>query len=257
MRCAESQMPPGAIEKGRVVKPELLGEAIHQLAARAEVAGTRAHVAMSDMIASFRVMRFPPGVDNTDVEAAITTQLPPRSDRMAVRRAEIRSSDGGLSVYAVAWNRRAVSEVADAVRHAGLEPVVVELKSLCVARAVPLETCIVLDLSTEPCEALVVDNHVPIIWHMIERGANPDSVEFLATGLRPLLTFYKQATGQAFDPQAPILIRSEQQVSAPFMERLTAAAGHTVRPIPVPPRVPDTVSHERFLTCIGLVMRRE
>ena len=59
MRCGEAAPPPGAFERGRVLDPAALGQAIRQLLARTEISATRALIAASDVIASFRMLTFP------------------------------------------------------------------------------------------------------------------------------------------------------------------------------------------------------
>jgi hypothetical protein len=254
MRCGESSPPPGTLQSGRAIDPAALGQALRQLLARTEITANRAMIAASDAIASFRVASFPPGTADEEVDGWVLRQLPPPSDRMAIRRVDVRAGRGRRMVYAVAWDRAHVQSLVATVRAAGLEPAVVELKSLCVARAVPAASCIVLDMSTEPCEAVVIQDHVPRIWHSFRIAADGDLASDLATGLRPLLAFYRQSGEAASD--SPILIRSEQTLATPVSTRLAGMTGHAVEPLPQPPRVSAEIRFGPFLTCLGLVMRR-
>ena len=83
------------------------------------------------------------------------------------------------------------------------------------------------------------------------------SRESLATGLKPVLSFYKRRLGTTgFGPGSPILVRSEQALPTLMSGRLERLTGHSVLPLPPPARIPPEVRFSPYLTCIGLVMRR-
>jgi len=256
MRCGEGAPPPGSMDHGRVVDPTLLGQALRQLVARTEISGNRALIAASDAIASFRVLNFSTGTADEDIEAELKRQLPQQSDRMSLRRTDVLPGRGLRTIYAVIWDRSQVQAMAETARHAGLEPAVVELKSLCVARAIAAPSCILLDMTGEPCEAVLIDEHVPRVSHVFTIGSGGDLPTELAAGLRPVLTFYRQSTGAEFPAESPILVRADQMLPTLMATRLEGMTGHPVRPLPQPPRVLPEVRFVPFLTCIGLVMRR-
>src|SRR6266852_2444921 len=82
MRCGEGAAPPGAFEGGRVLDAAALGQTIQQLIARSEITTTRVLIAASDVIASFRVLSFPKGTSDIDVDAAVKARLNLGSVRM-------------------------------------------------------------------------------------------------------------------------------------------------------------------------------
>jgi len=255
MRCGESIAPAGSMERGWVVDPASVGQALRQLLARTEISATRALIVASDAIASFRVMTFANGIADSEVDAVVTSQLPTPTDRMALRRKDILRDRRQRTVYAVAWDRGQVQSMAEAARVAGLDPAVVELKSLCVARAIPKAACILLDMSTDPCEAVLIVDHVPRIWHAFKVPASDDRVTALSAGLKPLLAFHKQSGGD-LSPDAPVLVRTEQLLAAQLTSDLSEAVGHPVELLEQPPRIEPEVRFGPFLPCIGLVMRR-
>src|SRR4029077_1133540 len=138
MRCGESAAPAGALEGGRVLDAPALGQALRQLLARSDITTTRALIAASDVIASFRLLNFPKGTSDADIDAAVKVQLNLGSDRMAARHIEVAGNRDDRTIFAAVWDRQQVQTIASAVRSAGLEPAAVDLKSLCVARAIPV-----------------------------------------------------------------------------------------------------------------------
>jgi hypothetical protein len=261
MRCGEAAVPPGSLHAGRVVDAEALGKVLRQVLARTEITATRAMIAVSDALASFRVMTFAAGTADLEVENAVKRELPAATPKMALWHMEVQNDRPERTVYAAAWDRSHIQAVADIARQAGLEPVAVELKSLCLARALPLPSCIVVDLSGDPVEAILIDDSLPRVWHGFQLQPAPknDLAASIADGLKSVLRFYERrpAAGGSFGPGSPILLRSDQVLPDQIMKRLTRLTGHRVEPIPQPARVPAEVRHETYLTCIGLIMRRQ
>lgn len=256
MRCGESAAPEGALDGGRVLDPAVLGQAVRQLLARSEITTTRALIAASDVIASCRVLKFPKSTSDAEIEAEVKAQLNMGSDRMAMRHIEVPGAQEDRTIFATVWDRSQVVAIAAAARQAGLEPVAVDLKSLCVARAIPVGSCILLDMSADPCEAILIDDRLPRSAHSFRLESGGDLALALANGIKPALAFHRRSGASGFGPDSPILVRSDQVLPSLLTGRLEQLTGHPVDPLPRPLRVDPDVRFVPYLTCIGLVMRR-
>jgi hypothetical protein len=241
-----------------VKDPGAVGTALRQLLARTEITETRALVAASDSIATFRVLRFPRAVTDQAVDSAVAKELPLDPQRMATRWVELSSPDEYRIVYAVAWDRALVKGITDTARAAGLEASVVDLKSACVARAAPVPSCVVLDMSSNPGDIILIDGYIPQASHSFELNvpAGDDIVPALGAPLNTVLRFYKRRRDTAFSSAAPIFISGDQVLPTQVASRLSELVGHPVESLPCPPRVSPEVRHMTYLTCLGLLMRR-
>ncbi|HKW72261.1 MAG TPA: hypothetical protein VJQ08_05485 [Candidatus Dormibacteraeota bacterium] len=257
MRSGEAAAPVGALDAGRVVNPSQVGQAIRQLVARTEIRATRALIAVTDALASYRVLTFSSEATESDIDAEVLTRLNLGSERMAVRHVEIRSAHNEREYFAAAWDRGQVQAVAAAVRHAGLEPAVVDLKSLCVARALTIDSCVYLEVGDRSCEAVLIDARVPRIWHTFRADADGDLSAALANGLKPVLGLHLRGGGGGFGPESPIVIHSEHALPTFVPYRLADLTGRPVEDLPPPPRADPDVRYGPYLTCLGLVMRRD
>jgi hypothetical protein len=258
VRCGTGGTPAGAFEMGHVKDPGAVGAALRQLLARAEITETRALIAASDSIATFRVLRYPGATTDQEIDAAVAKELPLDPGRMATRWVELESTDGVRAIYAVAWDRSLVQKLTDAARAAGLEAIAVDLKSACITRAVAAPSCVVLDMSSNPVDVILIDSHVPQVAHSFELNvpAGDDLVPALASSLQTVLRFYKRRRDTSFGSAAPIFILGEQVLPGQAVSKLSELVGHSVEPLPCPPRVSTEVRHMTYLTCLGLMMRR-
>jgi hypothetical protein len=257
MRCGEAGLPAGAMAGGRVLDQVAVGQALRQLIARSEITASRALIAASDSVASFRVMAFPRDATDADIEAAVKSQLDLGSERMAHRHVELPSGDKEERViFATVWDRRLIEAIAGAVREAGLEPSAVDLKSLCLARALAVDSCLLLDLTGEPCEVVLIDQRVPRLWHTFKVNKDGDMTLSIADGLKPMVGFIQRYRSASFGMDSPIVVRAESVLSDDGANRLQELTGRPVVPVPAPPRVDAEVRFVPYLTCLGLIMRR-
>lgn len=258
MRCGSGGSPAGAVVGGKVVDPGAVATALRQLLARTDITETRAVIAASDSIATFRVLRFPSKLTDQAVDSAVAKELPLDPERMATRWIDLKSNDDHRAVYAVAWDRSLVKNLTDAAKGAGLEATAVDLKSACVARAVAAPTCVVVDMSSNPVDIVLIDGHVPQLWHSFDLNvpAGDDVVPALAAPVQTVLRFYKRRRDSVFGATAPIFILGEQMLPSQVVTSLSELVGHPVQSLPSPSRVPNEVRHLTYLTCIGLIMRR-
>jgi hypothetical protein len=258
MRSGSAPTPPGALVGGRVLDPTGVGIALKQVLARNEIGESRAAVAASDALATFRVLRFPAGASDSEIDSGVARELPLDPGRMATRWISMHRTTDAREVYAVSWDRAQVKSVTDAVKQAGVEATVVELKSTCVARVVGLPSCVVLDMSSDPMEAILIDGCVPHVWHSFRADASlvEDLTPALAAPLRSVLRFYERRRDTDFAASCPILISGEQILPSQVVTKLSDTIGHPVHAIPIPPRVPADLRHTTYLTCLGLLMRR-
>jgi hypothetical protein len=258
MRCGSGGTPAGSLVDGKVLDASAVGTALRQLLARTEISETRALIAASDSVATFRVLKVPPAASDQDVDAAVGRELPLDPERMSTRWLSLSSDQNFRLVYAVAWDRSLIKNVAEAARSAGLDPIAIDLKSACVARAVAEPACVVLDMASNPADIVLIDGHVPQVCHSVHLDATVgDNIgQALAGPLRTVLRFYERRRDTQFQSSAPILIAGEQMLSAHAATTLSQQLEHPVVPLSAPARLPPEIRFATYLTCLGLLMRR-
>jgi hypothetical protein len=258
MRCGSGGTPSGSLVDGKVLDANGVGSALRQLLARTEIEETRALIAASDAVATFRVLKLASASSDQEVDGAVARELPLDPERMATRWVELNSGPDHRLVYAVSWDRSQIKNITDAARFAGLDPVAVDLKSACLARAVAEPACLVLDLASNPAEIILIDHHIPQVWHCfrLEVAVGDDVAPALIGPLRTVLRFYKRRRDTEFQSSAPIIVAGEQSLSPRFATTLSRQLEHPVVPLAMPARVPQDIRHSTYLSCLGLLMRR-
>ena len=258
MRCGSGGTPPGSLVGGKIMEVGGVASALQQLLARAEITETRALIAIADTVATFRVITVPASSTDQDIDAFTTKEFPIDPERMAAKWTEVSRNGEHRVIYAAVWDRNYVKKATEVARAAGLEAVTVELKSACIARAVAEPACVVVDISSDPVEIFLIDDHVTQLWHSFKLSTpiGEDIAAELIGPLRQVLRFYERRHASRFGAGSPIVFSGEQVISSQVMTSLSARLGHPVAPLVIPPRVPPDVRHGAYLTCLGLLMRR-
>lgn len=258
MRCGSAAISDGASAGGNVVDPAAVGQVLRLLAARTEISETRAFVAVSDAIATFRVLYLPRTSTEKEIAATVARELPLDPERIATRWMEVTTTGDRSVLYAVAWNRGMLKNASDAIKAAGFDSIVIELKSAALARTVTEASCVIVDLGSDPVEMVLVDRHVPQLWHSFELTElmSDDLAPALATQLRSILRFYGRDRRGDFAPTSPVLVSGERLPPAQVLTQLSELIAQPVQVLAVPQRVPTNVRHSTYLTCLGLIMRR-
>jgi hypothetical protein len=255
LRCGSGGTPVGSFAEGRVSDVAGVGNALRQLLARSEIQESRALVAASDTLATFRVLSLPASTPDSNVESVVAKEFPLDDERLAMKWVDVQRNSQDRTVFAAAWDRAQLRAVTEAVRAAGLEPAVVDLKSACLARTVAYTSCILVDLSVAPVEVVLIDEHMPQLWQRIDSGVTFEHPSHALIDPLRALARYAKRRNSAFSSDAPVLISSDQPPSPGAVSQLARALRRPVEALPIPPRVPD-IRYATYLTCLGLLMRR-
>jgi hypothetical protein len=258
MRAADATMPVGAMSNGGVVNAAAIGSVIKDLVAHLDARDARAMVVASDAIASFRVLSFARDTADAKIDAAFRAVLPADGNRIGMQRHEVTLNGSERTFYGAAFDRLKVQSLAGAVRAAGLEPSVVELKSLCVTRLVPAPAGVLVDLSVDPAEIFLIDGSLPRVWHTFKARPEPlDEAQQLASAVNTVIVFHQRMLpGGGFSAEAPVFITADGPVSAPVVEAMRERLRRPMHAVPPPARVAPEIRYGPYMACLGLVMRR-
>jgi hypothetical protein len=256
MWAASADLPTGSSSHGTVTDGAEVAKVIKQVLAGAALKESHALIVANDSLASFRVLSFPRDTSEAKIDAAVRAQLPMDRSRMGVHRYELTHNGGERTVFAVAFDRSRVHAVGEAVRLAGLDPIVVELKSLCLARVAPSSECVVVDLSGDPAEAFLISGDIPHLWHTFGARNDVSEAATVAAGIRSVLNFQRRQTnGKGLGSTPPVYFTDQATVQR-IGPAVSDLLGHSVSVTPQLPRVPAEVQDGPYLACLGLLMRR-
>ena len=256
-RWISRPLPQDALNSGDPTLPEFLGDAVRQTLARATIVSRRARIALPDEATVSRQITLPP-MARRDLPRAMLfaaeRHIPFPIERARWAWDVIAQGPEGVTIYLVATWRDVVERYAEMTRLAGLEPEVLEPRSLSVARALDQEQALVLDAGTSRLHAtLVVSGQPAFIDEAVVGNVVDDERDALD---RLLQRAYRHQSTVAGGPGrlAPVLLAGDlEDADLPL-----PVAGRPVSEVlnGQLPRSPQGFRPGAYLANLGLSMRR-
>jgi hypothetical protein len=259
MRYAEAPLPEGAVVAGRIEDPAAVGGVVADLVGGLQLKETRALIASSNSLSIFRLFSFPDRNGQRQIEAMMRKELPLPPERLMVHWTDVTRGKEGQRLFAVASDRSIVTGLADAIRASGLQPLALEPKGLCLARAVGLSDCVMVDIRDGEAEAIFLEDWLPRLSHSfsVDGSSSTALVPSLSTGLRSAMAFYRrQNSGSTLGEASPVVIVGDATLEQAELGALSEATGWPVETATRPACIADSVPMPGHLACMGLLMRR-
>jgi hypothetical protein len=259
MVYAEAPLPDGALVAGRIEDPAAVGATLAELLGPLNLKETRALIASSNRLSVFRMFSFPDRSGQRQIEAMMRKELPLPPERLMVHWTDVTRGKDGQRLFAVASDRTMVTAVTDAVKASGVQPLALEPKGLCLARAVGISDCVIVDLKGAEAEAIVLEDWLPRLSHSftVDRAAPAALVPSLAAGLKSATAYYRrQNQGADLSDERPVVIVGDVALEQAALDALSAIGGSPVENAPRPSCIDEAVPMPGFLACMGLLMRR-
>lgn len=258
LRHAEVAIPADVLDGARVLDRKRLSALLLEVTTRAGIRPSRSLLAASDRIASWRILTLPRGTTDAGIVSAMRSELPLPADRLAVHWVELARQDSTLTVFAIGSDRRQARELAAAARDAGFEPETLDVRSLCLVRAVVLADCIIVEAGGGSCVMTIVQSRVPRLHSRFDLSGSPDASlgSVIADGIRRgIAPLAGRAPDSSPGEEVPVVLVGEPLPSA-TLDEISQLLRRPVQLLQPPRRIGADVPYVQYLVCLGLLMRR-
>jgi type IV pilus assembly protein PilM len=225
-RWASRPLPPDALRSGDPAHPPALGELIRRTLVRSSIQAREVLMALPDEASVSRLLVLPkmPRWDLIKaVQYAAERNIPFPIKRACWSWDVVDRTRDQIRVYIVAAWRDVVEHYAEAAKFAGLEPRVLEPRSIAVARAVDRDEALLVDAGTHRFHAMLLVGGQPAFVDEAETGTTDDEQrEALDRLLQRAFRHQSSATDAAGRRLAPVLFAGDlehAQVSLPVPGR--------------------------------------
>jgi hypothetical protein len=249
-------LPRDVVRQGDPAEPDALGAQLRQAMSAVGMTARRARVVLADESVVTKVVELP-RMPRRHLKSAMRyvaeRELPLPLDRACWTWALLERTPVGASVCLVGAWQDVVDRVVEAIRAAGLQPEVLEPRSMAIARALGLDHAVVLESAAPRVQATLI--HSPRTAHVEHGllGSDPQSWPAV-TGqlLQRVLRHHAATSTSAVLP--PVLTTGEvAAATVPMQVRARDAAevlnGH-------PPARPAGFPASGYLANLGLAMRK-
>jgi hypothetical protein len=165
-------------------------------------------------------------------------------------------------VFTVGVPRDIIDDKVRALKSAGINTQVIELKTMALARAVGKKEALILNIEPTNFDIVVLVQGVPEIMHSLawrpDSMGVEDAAEYLAAQLDMIVEHYNAGhVAEPFDMATPLYITGQMSVNPELMEKLQGRLEFNMESLTSPLECPVFLPISQYAANIGLAMRKE
>ena len=264
VKWASLSLDPTMIRDGVISDPQALSAAVKQLM---DSSGIKAKDVIASVSGLYLVSRIvavptPPGVAITSeaVLEAARDIIPLSINELYLSWQTIAAGESAQQVLVVGVPRDVIDAEVQALRAAGINPRILDLKAIALARAVNKEQALILNIEPSNFDIIIVVNGIPEVMRTIAWQQNgltvEDKVEHLAMNLELTVGFFNSHHLDApLDPATPFLITGQMSGDLGLMEKLQARVGYPVESLAPRLECPKHLPVSQYAVNIGLALK--
>ena len=264
VRWASRSLEADMFEEEVAVDPQALSAAVKQLMNSSGIEGKNIIASISGLYSVSRIIMVPVPLGGTANREAILDAamavMPLSEYELYLSWQTMATIEGGLQVMVVGVPRDVIDSEIQALRAARLNPRVLDLKAMALARAVDREQAIILNIELTSFDiVMVVDGVAEVMrttaWHPGDLSTE-DRAEHLTIALELTAGFYNSHhVGFPLDPATPLFITGQMSANLALTEELQARVGYPVEPLTPPLEYPEHCPVSQYAVNIGLALK--
>lgn len=264
IKWASLSLGPGMVEEGIVSDPQALSAAVRQLMVSSGIKSDEVIASIGGLYSANRILMVPnPPVGTTTSQAVLEAAkdaMPLATDNLYLSWQTLATSESGQQVLVLGIPKDVIDTEVQALKAAGVNPRILELKAMALARAVNKEQALILNIEPASFDIVMLVNGIPeimrtIAWKHDDLGLE-DSAEHLALSLELTVGFYNSNhPNTPLDPSTPLLITGHLSGDPALVEKVQARAGYHIESLSPPLECPVHLPVSQYAVNIGLALK--
>jgi len=261
-KWARLLLEPGLVKDGLIQNQDAVAAKIKELLKSVEVRTRKIIVGISGINCLYSLLSLP----------EIPRDLLPEAIRREVSRVlgisleEIYLSwqvvylrRGEIVVYLAASPRNSMDALVSTLRRAEVDPYLMDIKPLCLARATNESRAVIADLQPTSFDIVILVNGIPEVVRssaLPEEALDEDKIATLKEELDRAVTFYNSAhMDRPIEPGVPLLVSGELAWQEDAWPLLSGRQKRPVQALPSPMQTAAGFPSAQYMTNIGLALK--
>jgi len=241
-----------------------LGTMVRQLMASSGIKASKVVASISGLYSVSRVLpesNLPPAPTTREAVLEMAKEIMPLSgDKTYLSWQTMAPDEGQRLVITVGMLREVIDNEVQALKAMGINPHIVELRTIALTRAVNKAQALILNIEPSSFDIIVVANGVPEIMRTIAWQQNSrtkeDAWEPLVATLETTVNFYNSRhLDTPLDPATPLFITGQMSTDLTLVEKLQAELGYPIEPLAPSLECPAYLPASQYAVNIGLALR--
>ena len=263
-KWAELPLERGVVKDGVIVDEAAVVSGIRKLFQTEKVKARKVVTGLSGRHCLSRLITLP-RLPKSLLAEAVTREaeglLPVPLEQFYLSWQTIPGGGEGIQVFLIAFPRDAADALTKTLRQAGLDPYLIDVKPLALARVADKATAIVVDVQPTEVDIIVIVDRIPQLIRTVslagEAQTQQKKMAVVREELDRTIKFYNSSHEEKpLDPDVPVFVSGElvkeSETGAILVGKLKAFAEPLLSPLKYHRALPPS----RYMTNIGLVLKK-
>ena len=259
-----SSMPlkPGLVKNGVILNQDAVAAQVKELWQTQEIGGKRVISSTSGINCFYRLISLPELPKNILPEAVkreAANILAAPLGQLYLSWQTLPTPKGETLIYLAASPRSPIDALISTLRQAGLDPYLMDLRPLALARATTEPKAIIIDAQPYNFDIVVLIEGIPQVVRSLPLAPEAlleEKMPLMRRELERAVTFYNSSHMEnPIEPSMPVLVSGELAQQQDAWELLLGKQKYTVQVLPSPLEAPESFPASQYATNIGLALK--
>src|SRR4030042_832250 len=241
-KWASLDLADGLVRDGLVLQPKAVGEAVNSLFKSTGMPRDRVIISIAGLSFTYRFLTLPrmkPHLLEEAILRAARKEISLPLDELYLSWQQLPGKGDELSFFVLGVPRNLVDAAVDTLKTAGVEPYLMDLRPLALARTAERSDAIVVNLEPDCFDIVFITGGVPMVIHTLtprgEGATLEDNIRRLADELTKTAAFYPSNHPEVqLSPSTPLLLTGVLAADSPASALLQSEIEYPIEPL-VPP----------------------
>ena len=263
-KWADAPLAPGLVRNGLILEPKAVAATIDTLFKSTAVPRERVITSLTGLPFTYRILTLPrmkPALLEEAIRRGIKKEISLPLEELYLSWQAVRERHDEMDFFVLGVPKNLIDAVVQTLVMAGLEPYIMDLKSLALARVANRGNAIIVDLEPDCFDIVLVANGIPAIMHTIsprgEGATLADNIRRLTDELSKTVKFYDSSyPDNTLSPTTPLLLTGELSVEAIASTLIQAEVGYPVEPLVPLLKFPPDLPLALYASNMGLALKK-
>ena len=255
-------LEPGLVKDGVILEEDAVANKVNQLWRSQKIGTGRVIAGISGINCLYRLLTLPELSSDLLPEAVMREAgrvLGIPLEQLYLSWQTLPSLRGEILVYLVASPKNSVDALISTLRKAGLNPYLMDLKPLALARTITEPRAIIIDLQPANFDIVVVADGIPQVARSLpltQQAPLEEKASVIKKELDRAITFYNSGhTDNPIEASVPLLVSGELTEQQDAWKALIGKQERPVQPLSLPMETPENFPPGQYVTNIGLALK--
>ena len=263
-KWASLALTGGLVKDGAILQPEAVGESINALFKSTGIAREKVITSLAGLSFTYRFLSLP-RIKTSLLEEAILRaakkEISLPLDELYLSWQPLPGKEDEQTFFILGVPRNLIDAAVQTLKKASIEPYLMDLRPLALARAANRSEAIVVNLEPDCFDIVFIADSTPKVIHSISpRGDGAtleDNIHRLADELSKTVAFYQSSHPDSpLSPSTPLLLTGDLAADTPASGLLQTEIEYPVEPLVPPVEFPPELPIASYAASIGLALKK-